>query len=424
MNNQPEYNPYASAYPTGYDAYGTAYPAPYDPAYQQYYQGYPTGYASTTASQSTASTTVTDVREITDADYGGSSGGGGGSSGSGPAAPSGPPAVTPASTTGQPMTPVKTAPPETSTPATPHHSPTPPSTQAPAPPPGSAGAAAPMPSYSYVCTVTQPVRQNEGYLPSDGMCDYFFYDSLYKDGKNNLLGGIGALEQVVQYFIGQAPKYSKTQFGFSFAPEPLLLRVDYKDPRFNGVIDTIWDSGVSHFGFLDLYKQYTQHGHVTEALTVLKTTDRIYYSPKLSNPSSPTVDEFQLFKPCQDFGTANYDDPKVLCNVAGWTPRHPFPQLAYNLGERRSITYLTEERLAGLACEEKQYNLNLNYALAAYDVDFDHAPPCASFGFSPFGGSFNRLKVIQDVMNFFRTTYTNPKENFNCLKLSVNFNFG
>lgn len=391
-----------------------------------------------------------------------------------------------------------------------------------------------MPSYSYVCTVTQPVRQNEGYLPSDGMCDYFFYDSLYKDGKNNLLGGIGALEQVVQYFIGQAPKYSKTQFGFSFAPEPLLLRVDYKDPRFNGVIDTIWDSGVSHFGFLDLYKQYTQHGHVTEALTVLKTVHLhiqskatisrpsyyvigmsldtsandqllnlmktvftpsmfiaishlsysvrtfrdclifpvamefhprnksrgldytyghtvneslavlrdmkrmgfsmpfaislslkgIYYSPKLSNPSSPTVDEFQLFKPCQDFGTANYDDPKVLCNVAGWTPRHPFPQLAYNLGERRSITYLTEERLAGLACEEKQYNLNLNYALAAYDVDFDHAPPCASFGFSPFGGSFNRLKVIQDVMNFFRTTYTNPKENFNCLKLSVNFNFG
>ncbi|KAL1443550.1 hypothetical protein MTO96_045963 [Rhipicephalus appendiculatus] len=282
--------------------------------------------------------------------------------------------------------------------------------------------AEPMPSYSYVCTVSQPMRENVSYLPSDGMCDYIFYDSLYKDGKDNLLSGIGALEHGAQYFIGQAPKYRNTQFGFSFAPESHLLTADFKDTRFNSAIDAIWNSRISHFGFLDLYRQYTELGHVTEALTVLKTvylhikskaavsrpsyyvvgmsldssvntqllnlmktvftpsmfisiahlsysvrtfedcrifpvamhsqpqdlsrgTDYtyghtvndsmavlrnvhkmgfsmplaisfslkgIYYSPKLSDPSSPSVDEFQLFRPCEDFSTTNYDDPKVV----------------------------------------------------------------------------------------------------------------
>ncbi|KAL3213666.1 hypothetical protein MRX96_007685 [Rhipicephalus microplus] len=74
----------------------------------------------------------------------------------------------------------------------------------------------------------------------------------------------------------------------------------------------------------------------------------VYYSPKLSDSSSPSVDELQLFKPCQDFSTANYDDPKELCDQAGWVVQEPFPELAYNLDERRSMTYLTEERITTL----------------------------------------------------------------------------
>ncbi|KAH7939360.1 hypothetical protein HPB52_011403 [Rhipicephalus sanguineus] len=91
-----------------------------------------------------------------------------------------------------------------------------------------------MPSSAYVCTVSQPVREGTYYLPPDGMCDFMFYDSLYKNGKNNLLAGLNTLAQDVRYFIEQASKYIKTQFGLSFAPE-----------------------------------QYTKHGVVTAAITVL-----------------------------------------------------------------------------------------------------------------------------------------------------------
>lgn len=102
------------------------------------------------------------------------------------------------------------------------------------------------------------------------MCDFMFYDSLYKNGKNKLLAGINTLEQDVRYFIEQASKYIKTQFGLSFAPEHVLLSSDYKNPKFKGVIHTLWKKRVPHFGFLDLYRQYTKDGVVAAALTVLR----------------------------------------------------------------------------------------------------------------------------------------------------------
>lgn len=79
--------------------------------------------------------------------------------------------------------------------------------------------AAPVPYYGYLCTITEPVRSQTSYLPPDNVCDYLFYDSLYKNGKNSLIAGFNKLEGGVQYFIGQASKYNKTKFGFSFAPE-------------------------------------------------------------------------------------------------------------------------------------------------------------------------------------------------------------
>ncbi|XP_075726462.1 uncharacterized protein LOC142768376 [Rhipicephalus microplus] len=220
---QPEYNPNASAYPTADDPYGTPYRPPYDPAYQ------PSKSSSLMLCCMISifcvvfvficvamifTLTTADVIEVTDTDYGGSSGGsvgGGGSSGASPMPPSQPPVVQPG---GQPSTDLTTR--ELSTAATSQQTL---STEAPAPPPAIATVAEPMPSYSYVCTVSQPVRENVSYLPSDGMCDYIFYDSLYKDGNNRLLGGIGALEPGTQFFIDQAPKYRRSHFGVSFAPE-------------------------------------------------------------------------------------------------------------------------------------------------------------------------------------------------------------
>ncbi|KAL1447373.1 hypothetical protein MTO96_028584 [Rhipicephalus appendiculatus] len=141
--------------------------------------------------------------------------------------------------------------------------------------------------------------------------------------------------------------------------------------------------------------------------------------PKFASPSSPKVDEFQMFKPCQDHQGPYYEDPKSLCSQGNWTPKQPLPVLAYNMGEKKTMTYLTEATIAQLACNAKQFNLNLDFALAAYDVDFDHDPPCFRLGFQASGASFNRIKITRDVLNFIRNSYTSTKENLNCQLIAI-----
>ncbi|KAL1474288.1 hypothetical protein MTO96_038095 [Rhipicephalus appendiculatus] len=94
-----------------------------------------------------------------------------------------------------------------------------PSTPATTPPPVVTSVAQPMPSYPYICTVSEPVRKNQGYLPTNGMCDFLFYDSLYKNSRSSLLNGINSMESNPQYVVYQAARYSKTKFGLSFSPE-------------------------------------------------------------------------------------------------------------------------------------------------------------------------------------------------------------
>ncbi|KAL3216935.1 hypothetical protein MRX96_051115, partial [Rhipicephalus microplus] len=125
-----------------------------------------------------------------------------------------------------------------------------------------------MPMYTFVCTVSEPVRNALRVPLPDGVCDFIFFDSLYKNGKNRLLGGLGALELGAQDFIGQARK-RRSKFGFSFAPEPAFLQ-ESKDPTFFARIDAIWYYKIYHFGFLDLYREYAESSMVTHALNSLK----------------------------------------------------------------------------------------------------------------------------------------------------------
>ncbi|KAL1475977.1 hypothetical protein MTO96_036880, partial [Rhipicephalus appendiculatus] len=361
--------------------------------------------------------------------------------------------------------------------------------------------AEPAPLYSYLCTVSEPKSNNVGHLPPDNLCDYLFYDSLYKNGRNTLDSGLASLDEGVQYFMQQVAHYSHTKFGFSFAPEAALLHKDYQTPEFYTTIDAIWNKNISHFGFVDLYREFAGPIVVKEALNVLKalhlhlkpqtsanrpsyyvlglsldsSTDlfvlrlmktvfvpslfvsiahlsyspsnskdcRIFpvsmeqlppglvrgrdYSyghtvdcttpPKFADPASPKPDDFELFEPCESFESAEYDNPITVCGEAGWTVSKSSPTLAYNLAQERTITYLTEKTIASLACDVKDSNLDLTFSLAAYDVDYDHGPSCAAFGFSPpesSSTSFNRVVKMGDILNFFEKHYTSSADNSEC----------
>nr|XP_054934464.1 uncharacterized protein LOC129388357 [Dermacentor andersoni] len=127
----------------------------------------------------------------------------------------------------------------------------------------------------------------------------------------------------------------------------------------------------------------------------------LFYAPKIRNLGAPTIEDFQLFKPCKDFQTAKYEDPKKVCAEGGWTVSR-LRTHAYNLNQGKALTYLTEPWITILACDGKQFNINLDYALAAYDVDYDAELPCDSFGFIPQGERFGRVTAMREVSNLLR----------------------
>ncbi|XP_054934457.1 uncharacterized protein [Dermacentor andersoni] len=179
------------------------------------------------------------------------------------------------------------------------------------------------------------------------------------------------------------------------------------------------------------------YGHtVNESIEVLREVQKLnlsipvalsfgmkgmYYAPKFADPSSPKDDEFALFKPCQDFPSAKFDDPKEVCRNTSWQAPKYLPTYAHNLAAKKMITYLTESAIARLVCDAKVSSLKLNYGLAAYDIDYDVRQTCLAFGFASSLGrpsQLNRVLNMRQVMDFLRTNYTSATENFKCLTVS------
>ncbi|KAH7939703.1 hypothetical protein HPB52_016184 [Rhipicephalus sanguineus] len=258
-----------------------------------------------------------------------------------------------------------------------------------------------MPPYTYVCTVAEAVRiTSRGqrlFLPPESTCDYIFYDSLYKDGKNNLLGGLDKLDVGAQAFISVASKRNRSQLGLSFALEPPFMR-ESKDPAFMRLLGAIWNYKIHHFGFLNLYRQYADRDMVTQALNALKVMYRhlkpkataaapSYYvigvsldditarnaivslmktvfAPSMFIAISHITYPLRTFSDCRIFPLAMEALPEgltrgrdytyghtILCGKSGWSPVNPLPVMAYNQQHNRAIVYLTEVSIATLAGE-------------------------------------------------------------------------
>ncbi|KAL3213645.1 hypothetical protein MRX96_007666 [Rhipicephalus microplus] len=151
----------------------------------------------------------------------------------------------------------------------------------------------------------------------------------------------------------------------------------------------------------------------------------VFYVPKLGSPIlSKDGQQYELFQPCKDHQAPYYDDPKELCGDASWTAPKKLPVSASNMAQKRAVTYLTEVTIATFACDGKQFNLKLDFTLAAYDVDFDSQTPCLELGFDVFSNRFSRVLLAKKVSNYLRTQYNDTTQNFNCQLQAVSFSFG
>ncbi|XP_070382679.1 uncharacterized protein [Dermacentor albipictus] len=200
-------------------------------------------------------------------------------------------------------------------------------------------------------------------------------------------------------------------YSVSYARNCRIIPVAMAEPL---PVDVHWNTdGHTVNDSLDLLREVAKLG-LSIPLAMSFGMRGLVYAPKFLNEAAPTIEEFQLLKPCKDFEAAKYEDPKKVCAEGGWIASSPVPGHAYNVNQRKAFTYLTELRIATLACEVKKFRINLDFALAAYDVDYDAELSCAPFGFLSLGQRFGRVIFMRKVTNFFRTNYTTRKGNIGC----------
>ncbi|XP_070382831.1 uncharacterized protein [Dermacentor albipictus] len=204
-------------------------------------------------------------------------------------------------------------------------------------------------------------------------------------------------------------------YSVSYARNCRIIPVAMAEPL---PVDVHWNTdGHTVNDSLDLLREVAKLG-LSIPLAMSFGMRGLVYAPKFLNEAAPTIEEFQLLKPCKDFEAAKYEDPKKVCAEGGWIESLLVPGHAYNINQRKAFTYLTERRIAVLACDGKQFSIDLDYGLAAYDVDYDAELSCAPFGFLPLDERFGRVTVMRKLSNFLRAKYTDRTKRYACQELA------
>ncbi|XP_070382832.1 uncharacterized protein [Dermacentor albipictus] len=135
-------------------------------------------------------------------------------------------------------------------------------------------------------------------------------------------------------------------YSVSYARNCRIIPVAMAEPL---PVDVHWNTdGHTVNDSLDLLREVAKLG-LSIPLAMSFGMRGLVYAPKFLNEAAPTIEEFQLLKPCKDFEAAKYEDPKKVCAEGGWIESLLVPGHAYNINQRKAFTYLTERRIAVLA---------------------------------------------------------------------------
>ncbi|KAL1427300.1 hypothetical protein MTO96_017589 [Rhipicephalus appendiculatus] len=293
-------------------------------------------------------------------------------------------------------------------------------------------------------------------FPPDEMCDYIFYDSLYKDGSHNLLSNETTYTEGLNIFLNNRRGYRHTTLGIGFAFDPL---------------QAFWNRAISHAGILDTPTQLTRR-HTKFAIETLARISRVLDTqrrrgvnvitaiavplPEVSWAASFAEDFREYsFTPSLFISFGHYrlgDNMHVMCAIVPQTrhpddiPRRPMQQLRwlYSNGTvttgvvsvtlkgrwahpvssenvsfydacvaeaipfgsyteiGRTFTYDNERAFAEKLCRVKALGTSVPFGIAVYDVDYDdYYNKCHKLNKQ---GAHSRLKALRRVVDYFKET--------------------
>ncbi|XP_075726041.1 uncharacterized protein LOC142767712 [Rhipicephalus microplus] len=101
-----------------------------------------------------------------------------------------------------------------------------------------------------LCTVRDRLFLAEQF-PPDGMCDYIFFDSLYKDGDRNLLPNETTYSKSLNVFLNDHRDYRHTTLGLGFAFNSLTKAEEDLKMRNPSPLEPFWKRSIFHAGVID-----------------------------------------------------------------------------------------------------------------------------------------------------------------------------
>ncbi|XP_065303993.1 probable serine/threonine-protein kinase clkA [Dermacentor albipictus] len=160
------------------------------------------------------------------------------------------------------------------------------------------------------------------------------------------------------------------------------------------------------------------------ARTVSVTLKGRWYQPKYPDVLSDDIGNFTFYQSCTNFTEDQDVAPALICDMDLPTieknykyDRDARAGISFDKATLRTLTLETEKSLKEKLCELKRNNVDTDFSLAVYDIDFD-APDvlCSTL---TIRGSYRRLKMVHKLRNFFRDRFRQKAQFQQCKNLRV-----
>ncbi|XP_070380531.1 uncharacterized protein [Dermacentor albipictus] len=315
-----------------------------------------------------------------------------------------------------------------------------------------------------VCTVGRRLNSTRMF-PPDGLCEYIFFDSLYKQGRNSIVAPEG-FDTNLRTFIDVAPLHEITAFGVGITFDSvhhLELLLNSSAPSFKPM-EIFWDNAIYHLAILDTATVSPVEHEVISALGCLKllrdrfSTEQMNQGRKIFTVFAASIPDdawanlyirnfTTLFKPDLFIGFGHYtrgDNSLKSCRIVPPTlfQRPPGAEYSYqhdmvckNPGFKTAPIYDSQvdatrilhavkpevfsyDDRVGLCkklCTMKAQDTSMKFGIAVYDLDYaDFSNTCGSKD-----GPFSRLHLVRNILNFFRTRYRTTADTADCVNLAT-----
>ncbi|XP_070380534.1 uncharacterized protein [Dermacentor albipictus] len=315
-----------------------------------------------------------------------------------------------------------------------------------------------------VCTVGWKLNSTRMF-PPDGLCEYIFFDSLYKRGRNSIVAPEG-FDPDLRTFIDVAPLHKITAFGVGITFDSvhhLEFLLNRSDASFKPM-EIFWANSIYHLAILDTATVNPVEHEVISALGCLKllrdrfSAERILGGNKVFTVFAASIPDdawanlyirnfTTLFKPDLFIGFGHYtrgDNSLKSCRIVPPTlfQRPPGAEDSYqhdmvckNPGFKTAPIYDSQvdatrilhavkpevfsyDDRVGLCkklCTMKAQDTSMKFGIAVYDLDYaDFSNTCGSKD-----GPFSRLHLVRNILNFFRTRYRTTADTADCVNLAT-----